>query len=89
MDRVENAVERYLTHWHDTYTRVGDVDIVVWQVRNVMHDIEYWIDDQDPNGARDDAGFADWTRTEFISLYRQLAASASFYGLRPNPEYTV
>ena len=86
MDRVDKAVAHYLTAWNDQYGLVNDKDIVIWQVRNVMHDIEYWVDGEDPNGALETCGYEDWTRAEFVKLYRSLAPSASFFGLRANPE---
>ena len=83
MGRIEEATERYLTSWNDNYALVNDRGIVTWQVRNVMADIECWIEGSDPNGAKESAGVEDWSRDEFIELYESLSATAAFF------DYTV
>ncbi len=83
MNRVDEAAERYLGKWNEQYAMVNDTSIVAWAVREVMHDIEAWIEGKDPNGAKESADVVDWTRDEFIQLYRSISPTAAFF------EYTV
>tara|TARA_Y100001970_G_scaffold63121_1_gene80763 strand:- start:1511 stop:1792 length:282 start_codon:yes stop_codon:yes gene_type:complete len=83
MDKVDKAAEAYLSRWNEQYSVVNDTSIVAWAVREAMRDIECWIEGSDPNGAKEAAGVEDWTRDEFISLYRALSPTAVFF------EYTT
>ena len=83
MDRVDEMTAHYLENWNANYALVNDRGIVNWQVRGVMMDIECWIEGSDPNGALEQSGMEDWSRDEFISLYRSLSATASFFDYRP------
>jgi len=69
--------------WNEQYGVVNDTSIVAWAVREAMRDIESWIEGIDPNGAKEAAGVQDWSRDEFIKLYRALSPTAAFF------EYTV
>ena len=79
MNRVDEAAERYLGMWNEQYNLVNDKGIVVYAVSSAMRDIECWIEGSDPNGAKESAGVEDWTRDEFIDLYRALSPSAAFF----------
>ena len=85
MNRVDESAERYLARWNDQYAQVNDPSIVAWSVSAAMRDIEQWIEGSDPNGAKEQAGVSDWTRDEFISLYRALSPSAAFFEYTPLP----
>lgn len=82
MDRVDVKTAMYIAAWNENYAVVNDREITGWLVRNVMTDLECWIEGRDPNGARVQADMVDWTRDELIHLYRGLAASAMFFGPR-------
>lgn len=83
MNRVDEYAEAYLGRWNEQYAVVNDTSIVAWSVREAMRDIEQWIEGRDPNGAKEAAGVEDWSRDEFIELYRALSPTAAFF------EYTV
>jgi len=83
MDRVDESATHYLSMWNEQYGVVNDTSIVAWAVREAMRDIESWIEGIDPNGAKEAAGVQDWSRDEFIKLYRALSPTAAFF------EYTV
>ncbi len=84
MNRVDEAAEKYLSKWNDQYAQVNDPSIVAWSVSAAMRDIECWIEGSDPNGALETCGFEDWTRDEFISLYRALSPTAAFFEYTPH-----
>jgi hypothetical protein len=79
MDRVEDKAAHYIEYWNENYSTVNDATITAWLVSSTMRDIEYWIEGNDPNGARETAGMTDWTRPEHISLYQLLAPTAAFF----------
>lgn len=85
MDRVDETATRYLSMWNEQYATVNDTNIVSWSVREAMRDIEQWIEGSDPNGAKQSAGVEDWTRDEFIDLYRALSPTAAFFEYTVNP----
>lgn len=78
-NRVEDKAALYLEAWNENYATVNDITITAWLVSNVMRDIEYWIEGNDPNRARVEAGTSDWTVTELIALYQILAPSAAYF----------
>ena len=83
MDRIDEAIERYLTWWDDQYKRVNDIGITAYAVREAMQDIENWIEGADPKSSRVGAGFGDWSRDDLISLYRTLSPTAAFFEYAP------
>jgi len=87
MDRVEEKAAHYLESWNANYAAVNDRSITAWMVKNVMWDITSWIEGVDPNGAKEQAGVIGWTRDEFVSLYRMLAATASFFDFPVSSQY--
>jgi hypothetical protein len=68
--------------WNEQYAQVNERQIVSYAVSAAMRDIECWIDGIDPNGAKSSAQVEDWSVTEFLQLYKHLAATASFFNYR-------
>tara|TARA_A100001011_G_scaffold268834_2_gene277977 strand:+ start:7973 stop:8260 length:288 start_codon:yes stop_codon:yes gene_type:complete len=86
MDRVDKRAEHYLGVWNDSYAQVNDPGIVNWAVTAAMRDIESWVEGWDPNGAKESAGVEDWSRSEFIRLYRALSPTAAFFEYAPRSD---
>ena len=84
---VTKTATRYLEMWNEQYALVNDPEIVKWAVTSAMHDIEWWIDGQDPNDSRETAGCTEFSHDELLELYRALAPSASFFCYTPVTEY--
>jgi hypothetical protein len=84
---VDAIASKYIAMWNEQYALVNETEIVSFAVTGAMRDIEYWIDGQDPNGARDMAGCAEFTVEQLREVYSLLAPCASFFGYTPVTDY--
>ena len=79
---VNKEAERYKYAWNDMYDRTRGRGIIEWMVRNVMRDVEEWVNGRDGNGAN----ALKFSIAESRSLYIQLSSTARYYNYHADEE---